>query len=60
MIFLIWSQKQRAWWRPEAMGYTKSKAEAGRYTVESLKQCHLDGVEGDRPRSADLLLPEAL
>ena len=54
MKFLIWSQGHKAWWRPDAMGYTKKRSEAGRYTVEGLSRCILDGADGDTPRHADV------
>ncbi len=30
-IVLIWSDQHKAWWRPEASGYTTCREEAGRY-----------------------------
>jgi hypothetical protein len=29
--FLLWSNKHQMWWKPDAMGYTADKDEAGRY-----------------------------
>lgn len=31
--WLIWSIEHRAWWKPNACGYTKRIAKAGRYTA---------------------------
>jgi hypothetical protein len=31
-IYLLWSNKYGAWWRPDAWGYTERVEEAGRYT----------------------------
>jgi len=58
MKFLIWSQKEKAWWRPDGGGYTKQKAEAGRYDFSEIERHTLDGVEGDVPRRADMLVRE--
>lgn len=30
--YLVWSNEHRAWWRPNAQGYTISLEKAGRYT----------------------------
>lgn len=30
--FFIWSEEHGAWWMPEKMGYTRSVAQAGRYS----------------------------
>lgn len=30
--YMIWSNEHRAWWRPNAAGYTADIAQAGRYT----------------------------
>lgn len=32
--FLIYSREHNAWWRAASAGYTRSPAEAGRYTLE--------------------------
>lgn len=32
--YLLWSNKHKAWWRPNARGYTEDIAEAGLYTKE--------------------------
>jgi hypothetical protein len=31
VIYLIWSQKHNAWWRPDGWGYTDSIDDAGRF-----------------------------
>jgi hypothetical protein len=31
VIYLLYSGKHEAWWKPNANGYTKDQAEAGRY-----------------------------
>lgn len=54
--FMIWSQKEKAWWRPEGLGYTKRRSEAGRFTIEEAMRHHLNGVFGDFPKSADMLV----
>lgn len=56
MTFLIWSLRHKAWWKPQAKGYTNKRSEAGRYTVEDLSRCTLDGPDGDSPRGADVLI----
>jgi hypothetical protein len=33
-IWLIWSCEFRAWWKPDACGYTKSVNASGRYSLE--------------------------
>lgn len=32
VLYLLWSGRHRAWWRPDALGYTALAAEAGRYS----------------------------
>ena len=33
-LWLIWSIEHSAWWRPNKIGYTQKKSEAGAYTFE--------------------------
>lgn len=54
--FLIWSGKEKAWWKPEAQGYTRSRAEAGRYALEEALACRLDRATGNTPGRADVLV----
>lgn len=32
IVFLLWSGKHDAWWKPDARGYTEDVAAAGRFT----------------------------
>lgn len=32
IIYLLWSNRHNAWWRPDAAGYTETEADAGRYS----------------------------
>lgn len=47
--YLIWSNEHRAWWRPDARGYTVHVDRAGRYSRdEALKHCRVrDQVPGE-------------
>ncbi len=47
--YLIWSNEHRAWWRPNARGYTLQLEKAGRYSRdEALKHCRVrDQVPGE-------------
>lgn len=47
--YLIWSNEYRAWWRPNARGYTLSIGRAGRYTRElALLHCRVrDQADGE-------------
>jgi hypothetical protein len=39
-LYLVWSNEHGAWWRPGRQGYTRSLAEAGRYThAQALDIC---------------------
>lgn len=31
VVYLLWSGRHQAWWRPDARGYTTDQANAGRY-----------------------------
>lgn len=31
--FLIWSVEHGAWWRPDHLGYTRNRPDAGRYSL---------------------------
>jgi hypothetical protein len=37
-VYLVWSNEHRAWWRPNAQGYTVHHEAAGRYTREEALQ----------------------
>ena len=54
MTYLIWSNEHHGWWKPDGGGYTKSKIEAGQYTLEQATQTclnancwHSDGMAPD-------------
>jgi hypothetical protein len=32
IVYLLWSNKHNAWWRPDSCGYTDKVEEAGEYT----------------------------
>lgn len=32
LLYLLWSGRHHAWWRPDACGYTEVASEAGRYS----------------------------
>src|SRR6185503_16111320 len=34
IVYLLWSNKDQMWWRPDSMGYTDVREEAGRYSEE--------------------------
>lgn len=34
IMYLLWSNKHSAWWKPDAWGYTVDRAEAGRFSEE--------------------------
>ena len=58
MKFLIWSMEHKAWWRPEAEGYTRLRAEAGRFLADDLPGLSLETGFGDeKPEGADVLVP---
>ena len=54
--FLIWSMGRKEWWRPEGAGYTKKKAEAGRYFSEEALKQRLNSAGGNIPKYADVLV----
>lgn len=56
MKFLVWSTFRRAWWRPGGEGYTRLRAEAGRFLAEDLVGLGLNAAEGDTPDGADVLV----
>ena len=35
--WVVWSEEHGAWWMPEAIGYTRSLRDAGRYSEERAK-----------------------
>lgn len=40
--YLLISEK--GYWLPQGLGYTKSRAEAGRFSLDDMKTLFLDGV----------------
>ena len=57
MLFFIWSSAHKAWWKPEGMGYTKKRVEAGVFTTEEAVACNLNSCAGNSPNGADMLVP---
>jgi hypothetical protein len=49
-IVLIWSDEHKAWWRPDAAGYTTVRDNAGRYHIEDARKrtAHCDPEKGIR------------
>lgn len=44
MAYVIWSNRRRAWWRPNGRGYTDSLDEAGRYDRATAEQIVADAT----------------
>ena len=36
--YIVWDDKHLAWWRPNGVGYTNDKAEAGLYTAREIAE----------------------
>jgi len=53
-LVLIWSNKHRAWWRPDAKGYSRDPGEAGIYDPEKAEKLTRPGYGGQlvTPRTA--------
>jgi len=37
-LLVIWSEEHQAWWSPSRSGYTRSLADAGRYSAEEAQE----------------------
>jgi hypothetical protein len=49
IVYLLWSNKHGAWWRPDGRGYTDSIEEAGDYTeAEAVARVKQSALCGDR------------
>ena len=58
--YLIWSVEHCAWWRSRQTGYTTSRMQAGRYTLEEARRICLDAnlfVEGEGFITHDFVKP---
>lgn len=60
-LFLIWSNKQRAWWRPGACGVTENVDEAGRFPSDVAVQYVAQSAYAGRVDAASVMVvaPEA-
>jgi hypothetical protein len=58
--FLIWSNEHRAWWRPNEMGYTARKADAGSYSwAEAVAICQNANFAPEcKDRPNETMLPD--
>lgn len=49
LLYLLWSNKHNAWWKPGGWGYTEDIAEAGRFAepdaVFNVKNSALCGIK---------------
>lgn len=51
LVYLLWSQKRNAWWRPDARGYTSEVAEAGRFSeAEAVRKVVASAQSGIRDK----------
>jgi len=52
--WLLWSIEHSAWWKPNNRGYTRSRADAGRYSFEEACQIvtQANVASGDTPNEA--------
>lgn len=59
-MYLIWSNKQNAWWGPNGGNYTPDIWEAGRFTLEDAEQrCNIRTWEpGKVPPEVAVAAPE--
>lgn len=60
-VFVIWSWKEKRWWKSDGEGYTTDWNEAGKFTLEDLDGLSLDGtahldLQG-WPTQCDVLIP---
>lgn len=39
IVYLLWSNKHRAWWRSQQWGYTEDIDDAGRYSEAEAVKC---------------------
>jgi hypothetical protein len=59
-MYVIWSNKQNAWWGPEGKAYTQDSWEAGRFTLDDAGQrCRIRTWEpGKLPPEVAVEAPE--
>lgn len=62
--WLIWSNEHDGWWKPNAWGYTKLIAEAGRYKFASasavcMQANIVQNATGQKPNETMVPAPEA-
>jgi len=63
MNYLVWSIRKNAWWKPHAEGYTKSRDEAARVSLEQAVEWALTGWKANEraiPEDAIVPVPETL
>jgi hypothetical protein len=63
MQYIIWSNEHKAYWRPNAAGYTKAKSQAGRYSLaDAIAICddaNLNRDDNQAPQETMLAVREA-
>lgn len=61
--YLIWSNEHRAWWRPEAQGYSTLISAAGRYdqeeAIEICRNANRFIKQGELPNEIPVLEADA-
>lgn len=48
IIYLIWSNKHDAWWKPDERGYTTDQTNAGRYAARDAQRIAIQAANGGR------------
>ena len=60
MQWLVWSNEHRGWWKPQSAGYTKSRKQAGRYSLDEATEICVgaNATRSDNQEPQETMLPD--
>lgn len=58
MMYLIWNNERRMWWKPCCIGYTENRRDAGSYTRDEALNIMRDNEAEKKPHKQDVMVPE--
>lgn len=57
IVYIIWSEEHRGWWKPNERGYTPKREEAGHYEFERAQEICMSANINERDVPNEAIVP---